>query len=336
MWTNRFAVANPTFERVSLGLDAAGNVYISGSSAQPGGFDFATLKYSSLGVALWTNNYPASGYYNDRAKTLAIDAAGNVFVTGSSVGTEVTRITLLSSIPLRAHPYGRIALMVLEMVPRLPVITADAGGNAIVTGYSTGIGNDLEYATIKYSPAGSALWTNRFNGVAKSVELADDVCTDDSGNVYVTGFSTTPDGRWDNVTIKYSPAGAALWTNVFHASAFDPDSFPVLITVDRNSNVYVAGSAYDSEGQANFFTVKYSGPPPALAFAPSNGSLDYMNGQFSLTLTGPANSNAVISASSDLQNWNPLTTNQLVGGTLRFTDTTATNFSQRFYRAQLQ
>ena len=86
----------------------------------------------------------------------------------------------------------------------------------------------------------------------------------------------------------------------------------------------------------DFVTIKYSGLPPPLQFATSNGSLGYANGQFFLTPTGPADSNAVISGSSDLQTWNPLTTNQLVGGTLRFTDTSATNFSQRFYRTQLQ
>ena len=337
-WTNRFGVANPTFERISLGLDAGGNVYISGSTADQstGGFDYATLKYSSSGVALWTNIYPAGGYYNDRAKTLAVDTGGNVFVTGSSVGTAgdqdyATVKYSTEGIPLWTNRFNGAG----NGADRLPVITTDAGGNAIVTGSSTGIGNDLEYATLKYSPTGTTLWTNRYNGAASSVDLGDDVCTDDSGNVYVTGFSG-PVGSWDNATVKYSPTGTALWTNVFHARAIDPDSFPVLVTVDHLGNVFVAGSVYDNNGQANFFTVKYSGPPPPLRFATSNGSLGYTNGQFALTLTGPPGSNVVVSASSDLQTWNPLITNQLSGGTLRFTDATATNFSRRYYRARLQ
>jgi hypothetical protein len=43
----------------------------------------------------------------------------------------------------------------------------------------------------------------------------------------------------------------------------------------------------------------------------------------------------VISASTNLQTWTPLTTNPLPLGSLMFTDMLATNFTQRFYRAQL-
>jgi hypothetical protein len=58
--------------------------------------------------------------------------------------------------------------------------------------------------------------------------------------------------------------------------------------------------------------------------------------QFRFTLTGPAGSNAVIAASTNLQTWSPLYTNTLVGGSLNFTDTLATNYLRRFYRAKLQ
>jgi len=91
----------------------------------------------------------------------------------------------------------------------------------------------------------------------------------------------------------------------------------------------MAGSVYDNEGQANFFTIKYSSPLPLLKFTTSKGSLGYTNGQFVLMLTGLANSKAVISASSDLQSWNSLTANQLSGGIFQFTDATATNYSRR-------
>ena len=61
----------------------------------------------------------------------------------------------------------------------------------------------------------------------------------------------------------------------------------------------------------------------------------YANKQFWLTVSGPVSSNAVIFASTNLQNWIPLVTNPLTIGSLMFTDVLATNFTQRFYRATL-
>src|ERR1051326_1499203 len=48
---------------------------------------------------------------------------------------------------------------------------ADRAGNVFVTGYSTG-GNGYEYATIAYSAAGIALWTNRYKGLGNGNNFA--------------------------------------------------------------------------------------------------------------------------------------------------------------------
>ena len=57
---------------------------------------------------------------------------------------------------------------------------------------------------------------------------------------------------------------------------------------------------------------------------------------FGLQLSGPQGSNFVIEASSDLNNWSPIYTNKAPQGTISYTDTAATNYPSRFYRARLQ
>ncbi|MEY2429750.1 MAG: hypothetical protein QOJ40_2635, partial [Verrucomicrobiota bacterium] len=47
----------------------------------------------------------------------------------------------------------------------------------------------------------------------------------------------------------------------------------------------------------------------------------------------PVNSTYTIEASTDLQTWTSLTTDVTVSGIVVFTDTTASNYPSRFYRA---
>lgn len=57
---------------------------------------------------------------------------------------------------------------------------------------------------------------------------------------------------------------------------------------------------------------------------------------FNVQLSGPAGSNYVIEASTDLKNWVPISTNAAPSGTVSYIDTAATNFPSRYYRARLQ
>jgi hypothetical protein len=100
----------------------------------------------------------------------------------------------------------------------------------------------------------------------------------------------------------------------------------------------VSGSTLYAGGDFSMAGGKVSGFAAEAMFSPLPAfvSFGFANKQFQLTLTGPAGSNAVISASTNLHNWLPLATNPLVGGSLIYTDTLATNYPSRFYRATLQ
>ena len=66
-------------------------------------------------------------------------------------------------------------------------IAVDGGGNVYVTGFSTGtgsdIGNDLDYLTIKYSAAGTPLWTKRFSSPGGNYDRPTALALDGNGNV---------------------------------------------------------------------------------------------------------------------------------------------------------
>lgn len=70
-----------------IALDNAENIYVLGwCEVSATDFDYATVKYDTMGVEQWVNRYngPTSGW--DQAQAMVIDNAGNIYVSGGSEG----------------------------------------------------------------------------------------------------------------------------------------------------------------------------------------------------------------------------------------------------------
>jgi hypothetical protein len=210
-WVQRYnGPGNNEDEARAVAADTNGNVFVTGTSYGAGSdSDFATIAYSSAGAPLWTNRYNGPENYDDEAMALGLDCAGNVFVTGYSLSS--------------------------------------------ASGY--------DYVTIKYSNAGLPLWTNRFNGPMNDDDMPTALVVDGAGDVYVTGTSIGS-GYEDYATIKYSSAGAPVWTNRYNGTGNRPDQATGIAL--GGSNVFVTGNSTGSGGGRDFATVKYeivSGTP---------------------------------------------------------------------------
>ena len=276
LWTNHHnAGENSQDWPYALALDRNGNVFVTGGD---------TIAYSGAGVALWTNRYPAG-----HATDVAVDHQGNVFVTGSS-SDFVTLAYSPAGTPLWTNRYDGPA----NGQDLAQAIAVDQSGNVFVTGYSVGIGSSSDYATIAYSGAGVALWTNRYNGPANGADSATSIAADRDGNVFVTGLS----GSWpssDYATIAYSAGGVALWTNYYNGPANGPD-IPMAeswipgswLAIGRDGAVYVTGSSdgdYSDFTAYDYATVKYVWRPH-LAIEPLAPGSSTVN----LSLSAPTNS----------------------------------------------
>lgn len=72
---------------ICIDVNGNGNVYVTGRSLNPNSsFDYATLKYNSSLQQQWVTRYNGLGNGEDAALSVAVDANGNVYVTGRSVG----------------------------------------------------------------------------------------------------------------------------------------------------------------------------------------------------------------------------------------------------------
>src|SRR4051794_16644232 len=79
LWTNRYnGPGNGNDVATGIAVDGNGNVFVTGHSVGNGSSDdYATIKYSNAGVALWTNRYNGPGNGRDTAVGLAVDSNGN-------------------------------------------------------------------------------------------------------------------------------------------------------------------------------------------------------------------------------------------------------------------
>ncbi len=131
-------------------------------------------------------------------------------------------------------------------------VAVDGSGNVYVTGFSFDTDTDYDYTTIKYNSAGLRQWIARYDGTGSYIDKATAIAVDGSGNVYVTGASTSGNGGLDYATIKYNSAGHQQWV-AYYDGPGSYDDVATAIVVAGSGNVYVTG-----ESEGDYTTIKYN------------------------------------------------------------------------------
>ena len=242
----------------AIAVDPSGNVYVTGYGGTTATFyDYVTIKYNGLGEEQWVEFYNGPGNTKDQASALALDAAGNVYVTGSSGEGSPNRSDYVT---IKYDPSG-----VQQWVGRYSnfwdyatAIDVDASANVYVTGYSYQIGTYYDYTTVKYNAMGVQQWVRRFNGPGTSDDLPYALKVDASGNVIVTGdaFFEIDHGS-DYGTVKYSPSGNELWVARYDGPGNATD-IAYGLALDAAGDIYVTGGSRGEDLVDDYATIKYS------------------------------------------------------------------------------
>lgn len=224
-------------------VDGVGNVYVVGYTQSPdfpvtpGAFDRTgapsnsldafVAKVNPMGTALAYATF-IGGSNSDWGRSIAVDAAGNAYITGQ---------TTSSDFPVSGKAFQR-TLAHLNC-PRCGIDNYDA-------------------FVAKLNPSGSALVYSTYLGGASSIDDGLAIAIDGAGNAYVAGETSSPDfpttagsfrrsnsGGDDTFVTKLNPTGSALVYSTYIGG--NQEEFPARIAVDAANNAIVFGNTSSSD-----------------------------------------------------------------------------------------
>jgi hypothetical protein len=278
----------------SLTLDGSGNVlltgYFSGTVDFDPGDNTATLtsagrndiflaKYDASGNYVWARGMGGTSPFGDVGSSLALDASGNVLLTGYFSGTVdfdpgagTVNLTSVGFTDIFLAKYDALGIYV--WAKRLGGTGLDAGtsialdgsGNVLLTGYFSGTadfdpgastanlisagGNDIFLA--KYDASGNYVWAKGMGGTSADRGLS--LVLDGSGNVLLTGYfiltadfdpsaattaNLTSAGVNDIFLSKYDASGNYIWAKSIGGADADRG---LSLVLDGSGNVMLTGS----------------------------------------------------------------------------------------------
>jgi uncharacterized delta-60 repeat protein len=243
---------------LGVAVDLAGNVYLTGTFPHDSVADFLTIKYNSDGAEQWRRQAKGAGGSIDLVYASAVDANGDVYVTGTTYnGVE-------ASLTVKYNSSGVEQWQVVDtsgqgLGERTNALAVDSEGNVYVAGYAwDSVAHPHRFVTIKYDADGLQQWRTLADAAADQDEIASALTVDSAGRVYVTGQSTsgsgTPDFLADFLTIAYSPSGTELWRAGVDGAGGSAGATG--IAIDGGGGILVTGFSSNS-ATSDLLTVKY-------------------------------------------------------------------------------
>lgn len=250
-------------DRVSaLAVDSTGNVYVLGVQGYVRATNFPStqnillIKYNAEGSEVWR----ATSSLSDNALALALDAAGNAYVSGTR--PQGSQITFKFSSATGEMLWNKEIASGLVNQPK--TLAVDSSGNSFVVA-NTGVNlGNYNYVTVKYNTDGVQQWSSRLTPFASAaVNHAYALAIDANGNTFVAGTtfearplpSTTVEA--DFLVVKFDATGREIWRTPLN-SHVEYSNGARSIALDNAGNIVVSGLRQDNSTYSeDFVTAKF-------------------------------------------------------------------------------
>lgn len=209
----------------------------------------------------WANQ--VSGFIDDTGDGIAMDYAGNVFITGTfggtiSVGSETLECTGARDTYIIKYDSNGNFLWARSSDNDYTnygyAVSADASGNCILTGkfydsitfdgWTLSSSGDGDIYIVKFDPNGNVIWAKGAGGTDN--DCGRTIATNDLGDTFISGYF---DGvaHFDSITLthsssqgflaKYDSDGNAVWAK--ETSSFQVGVTRIYVTADELGNCYL-------------------------------------------------------------------------------------------------
>lgn len=241
----------------SLKIDQLGNVYVAGGSdGTTISKDYFVIKYNELGSEIWVNRYDSPSHKDDYARSMVIDNALNVIVTGTSVGANSN----MDFCTVKYNSNGAQQWVQRYNGPANNIdfansLSIDSFNNIYACGYSFGTGTRYDFCILKYSPEGTQQWTERYNSSYNSDDFLEDFLLTGPTTFYAAGHSMGASND-DIFLVKYSQSIGIQYISSqlpreYSLSQNYPNPFNPVTKIRFNIpyNAFVKITVYDMTGK---------------------------------------------------------------------------------------
>jgi hypothetical protein len=255
-----------------IAVDSAGDCVVTGYRNVASSIDYCTMKYHGTNG---TNFWPGARIYNgpndgqDTAVKVVCDTAGNVIVTGYSVGNNINGSTGFDFATIKYASADGSQLAIdrytasqsnLDDVPA--GLAVDSANNIFVVGTAaTAPGEHRFYIRKLKSSDLTKLWD------ISPIDTGDEggataVAIDSNDSVVATGMYVDASSHFGYFTAKYDTNGVLVWkTNnppVSESTFGTPRPGPTGVAIGPDNNPVITGKLLNAAGQYVIRNVKYT------------------------------------------------------------------------------